>query len=417
MNESARAAAHSSWDLRLAIGAAAAFEIASALFVRLGGGWTITGLIFGCVAVATALAFRLRMPAAAPSLVEDPSAVSGCCAPVDEFDLSQPIDADPFEPVPSEETQTEASAAAGAPDERDFAVAKLEIREGCADLDQISGIIGDAIGQLIPRFVDIYSKIKDQQKLAQTIVSQGSGDTASAADVLMPSASVERYFNESLDTFRDAVDRQRAILDVFGELDEALILVDQNMAGVLKVFREIEEIAIQTDLLALNAKIEAAHAGTKGAGFAVVANEVQNLAARSSHFSKELHNRVQALGKDLRQTRATLSAAAASGSASSKAFIGRIQEMSGAAQAVLGAMFASAGRLAALTDDIGANVSDAVRDLQFQDLVTQLLDHQKRRLELIAADLGGEAGPAGEQSSLHKAVSQRSMSSGTVDLF
>lgn len=415
MNESSSAALGSAWGPRLAIGAAAAFEILSVIFILQGGSWTLAGVLFGCAAVGAALAFRRYAPASAPHPAGQPCGVSEAGWPGDRLESSMGASVYPVEPVLSGRAASDDSAAA--PAERDFAVAMLEIREGRADLDQIGGIVSGAIGELIPRFVEIYAKIKDQQKLAQTIVSQGGGDASIVADTATPSASVERYFKESLDTFRDAVDRQRSALDVFGQLDEALIRVDHNMAGVLRVFREIDEIACQTDLLALNAKIEAAHAGAKGAGFAVVANEVQNLAARSSQFSKELHGRVHALATDLQQTRATLNGAASAGSASSKVFLGRIQEMSHEAKGVLQAMFSSAGRLAALTDDIGSNVSDAVRHLQFADLVTQLLDHQKRRLDLIACDLGGEAGPAGRESSLHKAVSQHSMSSGSVELF
>jgi methyl-accepting chemotaxis protein len=300
----------------------------------------------------------------------------------------------------------------------DFTVARRELSEGRADLDQIGEIVRGAVDSIIPCFVEIFSKTKDQQKLALALISQANSSDKAVADDAPPGSSVEKYFRESLATFRDAAARQRGTFEVFGSLSEALARVDANMTGVLHVFAEIEEIAFQTDLLALNAKIEAAHAGTKGAGFAVVANEVQKLAARSSRYSIELRDRVDALATDLRETRATLAEAAVAGAATGQTFIARIETMTDEAHAVLKAMLDSAARLALLTDNIGSNVSSAVRELQFQDMVTQLLQHQKARLDLIGADLGGGGGaPMVTHSTLHKAVSQHDLTAGSVDLF
>ena len=142
----------------------------------------------------------------------------------------------------------------------------------------------EGIGQAIEEMDNAVSEVARR-------AAEASGTSAQAGDMAKSGGDIVTQTIKGMSTIRDAVSSSATSVETLGRRGEQ----------IGEIVAVINEIAEQTNLLALNAAIEAARAGEHGRGFAVVADEVRKLADRTTQATDEIGQSIQAIQQETQE--------------------------------------------------------------------------------------------------------------------
>ena len=248
--------------------------------------------------------------------------------------------------------------------------------------------VGSARGQVdgaVANLVTHFSSIAGEFDAAGFKGASGRSDAPDRSAQLL--ALCERDLQQVIAAMNQITDNKAAMAAGLHELSQA--------TGDLRAMAQgVAQIAAQTNLLAVNAAIEAARAGDSGRGFAVLAREIRSLSQSSAQTARQITERIARVDTAMSDTAAVVTRATAEERST-------IDRSSGAVSEVLAHMRALSGESQTMRmrgSVIRGNVEGLLVSLQFQDRVSQMIGVLDEEMERLREQLDrGTALPAAEE--------------------
>jgi methyl-accepting chemotaxis protein len=242
------------------------------------------------------------------------------------------------------------------------------------ETQRVQVLLSEAIDQLTESFQGMNQQNEQQRQMALS-VTVGDGDESAHR--------FDDFVKNTSEVMQKVVDSVIGNSKLGMELVELTDGIASRARDVQSILSEIGAIAKQTNLLALNAAIEAARAGEAGRGFAVVADEVRDLSARTSQFSQQINTLMQGMQGSVRQTEDAIQRMASQDMTFALESKQQVEEIITTMEKQNRARMDAIGQLGSAAQEMEVRVNTAITALQFQDMVSQLIGHIRRRVDAV----------------------------------
>ncbi len=262
------------------------------------------------------------------------------------------------------------------------------------EMMQIRTLVQDAIVKLTESFNGLRDQSNTQEELVSSIIEasttpekseeEGEEDETGQEKVEEHKPiNIRQFVQETDEILRSFVDHillvSRQSMEMVHRIDD----LSRQMKQVVSFLKDINTIADQTNVLALNARIVAARAGESGKSFAVVADEVRKLSRDSNQFSNRIGDVVRSSQDNIESAKSIIEIMASKDMSFTIESKGRVDEMMNEVSEIDRYTTSTLEKVSTITEAINYSVGMAVMSLQFEDMVTQLTQNMDRKFTML----------------------------------
>jgi methyl-accepting chemotaxis protein len=255
------------------------------------------------------------------------------------------------------------------------------------ELGQIRDLIANSVMDLNTSFYGVNNDVSSQADLINNLagrLNMTEDDENNTQDENNQTLNISSFVSKTsviLKSFVEAmISNSKHSMDVVRSMDD----LSTEMESIFRFLNEVKQIADQTNLLALNAAIEAARAGEAGRGFAVVADEVRNLSLTSNRLNDEIKKCVTSAQDKLAEASEKVGETASEDVTQVMLSTDNVDTMMNSLSQLETFINESVDKASSINTEISDKTAVAIRNLQFEDIVRQVAVHADEKINLLS---------------------------------